>query len=489
MGMKELAPGVQVYLCAEVLSGQEKPSKDWWDNCISKAPPGVADPDAFCGWAWYHGPEGTKEHFGANVKGPRTLNYDASFNAYEEDDKHFVKVFAIDDEVFNKNKWAITRESLERNLRSLIGRPLLGPPEAGHGPDPENDEAVKQFEEDHKIGEFISVGSNGVAWGIADIANPNVWTKIKSGEWKWVSPQIKVDPNAIKKTNQGDVVLDFNFSHVAFVTEPAYGGKAGVKGTCEAPNVKLCNFSAALQPFIDAVKQPCLPCELEAQAFPWDECMAKMQEQGYDEEMAKQTCAAIKNRTVKHGMSAGLWKTEEEAYKAIAEKMKTDSLYAYAWDRFLNLYKGAYPNSNESQFSLKHVKEKASTLESRKHMNEDELGKLKTKLAEAESKNKEFEEREKQRLEAEVKEKAGKVADLKVKIGLLKAEEKDGHVEALKAYGAKLLDTLAAEFEAILNKMVQAAQTPKRNAAISYGAGQKQSENPLADFAKELLGE
>lgn len=38
----------------------EKPPKDWWDNCESKAKSFATDPAKFCGWLWAHGTEDPK---------------------------------------------------------------------------------------------------------------------------------------------------------------------------------------------------------------------------------------------------------------------------------------------------------------------------------------------------------------------------------------------------------------------------------------------
>lgn len=39
-----------------------RPPKDWWDRCVGRAESFADDPEAFCGWLWYHGEE---EGFGS----------------------------------------------------------------------------------------------------------------------------------------------------------------------------------------------------------------------------------------------------------------------------------------------------------------------------------------------------------------------------------------------------------------------------------------
>mgnify|MGYP001132524756 CR=1 FL=1 len=65
----------------------EKPSKQWMDNCTSKAQNFASDPGAFCGWVWYHGPETLKKSFGSSsvsVKGVKT-------NMSEEQETEYTK--------------------------------------------------------------------------------------------------------------------------------------------------------------------------------------------------------------------------------------------------------------------------------------------------------------------------------------------------------------------------------------------------------------
>jgi len=48
---------------ASVKEQDDRPPKDWWDTCISKASGFASDPEKFCGWLWHNGPENLKQGF------------------------------------------------------------------------------------------------------------------------------------------------------------------------------------------------------------------------------------------------------------------------------------------------------------------------------------------------------------------------------------------------------------------------------------------
>ncbi|NVM20603.1 MAG: hypothetical protein HWN68_02345 [Desulfobacterales bacterium] len=86
-------------------------------------------------------------------------------------------------------------------------------------------------------------------------------------------------------------------------------------------------------PIIEEGKRPFiigLAQWLKEQAeYPWEQCMADMRAQGYDEETAKKTCGAIKARVVQHSLDKGLAKTLEEAVDLIAKKVSEDKVVGY----------------------------------------------------------------------------------------------------------------------------------------------------------------
>jgi len=87
----------------------------------------------------------------------------------------------------------------------------------------------------------------------------------------------------------------------------------------------------------DPDQQKCMPITSEAE-YPWDQCIRDRLADGYTEEQAQKICAAIKNRTVGHTLSYGLANTAKEAIKYIAEKIKSDPLFAYNLEKAAKLY-------------------------------------------------------------------------------------------------------------------------------------------------------
>lgn len=78
-------------------SDDERPSKAWWDNCISTAKDidGIKDPEAFCGWMYKHG-EGAG--FGTQKKAigkSEVSNYEGT-NVPEDEKIEYIKTEEID---------------------------------------------------------------------------------------------------------------------------------------------------------------------------------------------------------------------------------------------------------------------------------------------------------------------------------------------------------------------------------------------------------
>lgn len=193
----------------------------------------------------------------AGLKSAKYITYDGKFEAFEKDSKRYAKLFLIDDGILNKNEWGITKEALDRYLQTFVGKPLLGPPDAGHGPNngmmplP----MLTDFEVKHKVGTIIQVGYDGrVGYAVAEVTSPQAWDSIKSGQWRWVSPLI-IGKVFERTAGGGELYHEFEGRHLAFVDRPAYGSQAGVKGTCEAPEFGLCNFGASINGFLTELKE------------------------------------------------------------------------------------------------------------------------------------------------------------------------------------------------------------------------------------------
>lgn len=397
----------------------------------------------------------------------RYAYYSASYQHYEADGKTFVKVFAIDDDVFCKNHWGVSAEALQANIDTLVGRPLLGPPSVGHGPMTNDDDILSHFEATHTIGKFVKAGiSNGQGWGIAEVTDPEAIRKIKSGEWKYVSPQIYVNKRNVDNSPLGEMVRAFQFRHIAFVDNPAYGGMAGVRGVSKAPNVDMVAFAAAIQ-------------HLEGTAGPdaKDPDSSMMNRNNMPED-SMQKC--MQNMMSEMGMSEG----QAKQACSIAGMMQQGSV------------------NKKNVSDLKEL----LTLQASSDKNmptDDEFNKLKKANETLTAQITELSNREKARLDAEVSELAGRLADLKVKAGILKAEERDASVEGFKKLGAESLTSAIRDFEAVTGKL-QAAQedleksknaAPQRDVAVSFRAGTDLSNkddkrpNAMQALRTNFLGE
>lgn len=144
-----------------------------------------------------------------------SFQYLANIEVYGAAGERKAKIFLINDEI-NANKWGVTRKAMEKGVKTIIGKPLIGPPSKGH-------------EATLTVGNFISAEFDGdTAFGIAKISKEEHFRKIESGEWKFVSPEVAATCD-IREGGQGESILPcFSFRHVAFVENPAYGNEAQV---------------------------------------------------------------------------------------------------------------------------------------------------------------------------------------------------------------------------------------------------------------------
>ena len=186
-------------------------------------------------WAWVrkHGYDETRSmawNVGREQGELLAFNYIASIQPLDAE-KRLAKVFIIDATV-NKNKWMVTPEAKAKALESLIGLPLMGPPELGH-------------KSTRVVGRIKDFEANGAVYGIAEITDPEAWEKIKRGEWRFTSPRIVAYDVDFSPTGL-EIVRDFKFDHIAFVEDPAYA---------QLPAMPLpgeyCNFSQILTASLD----------------------------------------------------------------------------------------------------------------------------------------------------------------------------------------------------------------------------------------------
>jgi hypothetical protein len=140
------------------------------------------------------------------------FSYSIGFEPFTMSGGRYVRVKVIDTTTSRPTepygvRWRITDEALTRALRTLLEAPLIGPPSLGH-------------RGDRVCGRPIQVKGDGSAEVIYEIVDPEAWSRIKSGEWRAVSPQVLAEG---ERGDDGAVqVTDCIFEHVALVPEGAF---------------------------------------------------------------------------------------------------------------------------------------------------------------------------------------------------------------------------------------------------------------------------
>ncbi len=165
---------------------------------------------------------------------------------FENEDKYFVKFFLLD-ATLNLNHWGVTRESLEANLDTFIGKPFVLTPEFNHPEAVDGDNLLVE-QEKFRVGDIIKVGiepRTGKAYGVAEITNESAKDILKNGEVSFVSPSIVFNNNDELDVQGNAIIESWEGAHVAAVKDPAYTvNKAQIKGKCSgSEGVCMSNLS------------------------------------------------------------------------------------------------------------------------------------------------------------------------------------------------------------------------------------------------------
>ena len=159
------------------------------------------------------------------------IDASVSVEPFESNGHFFVKAFLLDSSV-NLNKWGVASQTLDANVNSFIGKPLVltenfDHPDSG---DPNLDHALL-YQELYRIGTVIDVVKHGSRYdAIAEITDPYAVSAWKEGKIPiYVSPQIYKQDPAEPDTS----ITKWQGTHLALVKDPAYGIKvAEFKGSC-----------------------------------------------------------------------------------------------------------------------------------------------------------------------------------------------------------------------------------------------------------------
>lgn len=157
----------------------------------------------------------------------------------EKNGKLFLKTFLIDDTT-NKLGWKMNADALDNYINTAIGRPAIlnsihfHPLEFNHIKADQFDPYIKA-QEPYRIGTIKHIYEGSVPHSydaLIEITDPRLVEAYHKGELKiprYVSPAVyELNPSVDSKE-----IKDYEFLHIAFVDEPAFGMlKANVKGDC-----------------------------------------------------------------------------------------------------------------------------------------------------------------------------------------------------------------------------------------------------------------
>src|ERR1043165_2075753 len=151
---------------------------------------------------------------------------------FEDNGKFYIKAFLLDSSI-NQNAWGVDPSTLEQNIQTYIGKPLVLQDDFQH-PDSgdSNYDHHMAYQDKFRIGNIIDVvNKDSVYSAIIEVTDQQAKEAFKKGDLPlYVSPQLFHDgvgkeADTATKTWRG--------THLAVVKEPAFGiMKARVEGQC-----------------------------------------------------------------------------------------------------------------------------------------------------------------------------------------------------------------------------------------------------------------
>ena len=156
---------------------------------------------------------------------------------------HFlVRAFLIDPSL-NINKWAVTEESIDRNINSFIGKPLVLTENYDHpGGDIESLSHWLAYQETYRVGTITEIvtrknpDTGSTAYhAIIEIQNEKVKEDIRNNNMPlYVSPAIAEPIDSHMAAQEGYAISHWTGIHLAIVDQPAFGiKKAVISDVCE----------------------------------------------------------------------------------------------------------------------------------------------------------------------------------------------------------------------------------------------------------------
>ncbi len=150
----------------------------------------------------------------------------------EDNDKFYLKAFLLDSSI-NQNSWGVDPTTLEQNIQTYIGKPLVLQDDFEHpNSGDSNYDHHMAYQDKFRIGNIIDiVNKDSIYSAIIEVTDGAAKEAFRKGDLPlYVSPQLFHDgvgkePDTMTKTWRG--------THLAIVKEPAFGiMKARVEGQC-----------------------------------------------------------------------------------------------------------------------------------------------------------------------------------------------------------------------------------------------------------------
>lgn len=286
-----------------------------------------------------------------------------------EKGKFYVKAFLID-ESLNRNDWAVTAESIPRNIKSFKGKPLVLTHNFDH-PGTESDTLQHwlKFQETYRVGNIIDIQAKQTHTGstayyaIIEVTDPDVRASMQNNNIPhYVSPAI-AQPISTAANTVSNQISDWTGIHLAIVDEPAYGVKKAVisemcggdrrgcllqlmkanierfgEGNCgfcrkEAMHRYRINVASIVSTSQARKTSPNLSKALSKleqissrSAESFDECVQALQNEGHSEEEARSMCtsktAAAANNQTKQPVTIPAGNMPKNFHDLLAENQK-----------------------------------------------------------------------------------------------------------------------------------------------------------------------
>jgi len=164
----------------------------------------------------------------SSTRKAKRIYKNAQVEPFESNGRFFVKAFLLDTSL-NQNNWGVSPQTLDANITSYVGKPLVLTEKFDHpdSGDPNLDHALL-YQELYRIGSVTDVVKNGTRYdAVCEITDPYAIDAWRMGEIPlYVSPQLyKQDASESDRS-----ISKWQGTHLALVKDPAFGVKVATFG-------------------------------------------------------------------------------------------------------------------------------------------------------------------------------------------------------------------------------------------------------------------